>query len=308
MLKDIVAKRYAKALLSLAAKSGETETVKKDLAAVAEVYRGSRSLQSVFLSPAFSQTDKEKVMKGLSAELKVAGLSARFLEMLVKKRRFRYIREAALAYSDLLDILQGRVKATVSSSQGNEVLEADLFLCAVGRRPVSEDAGLDKLPNIKVERGFVMVDPKTLLTGESTVSAIGDVVALPGRPHPQLAHLAFVEGEFVADRLRGSIGTELVDQILQADQKTDQGINAQRDRIAQLKSKLQNDPSVDAKSLISIADVFVDKLVWIVGGDGWAYDIGYGGLDHVLASGRNVNVLVLDTEVYSNTGGQASKL
>ncbi|HET7376013.1 MAG TPA: 4Fe-4S binding protein, partial [Anaerolineae bacterium] len=111
----------------------------------------------------------------------------------------------------------------------------------------------------------------------------------------------------LVDRLRGSIGTELVDQILQADQKTDQGINAQRDRIAQLKSKLQYDPSVDAKSLISIADVFVDKLVWIVGGDGWAYDIGYGGLDHVLASGRNVNIIVLDTEVYSNTGGQMSK-
>ena len=111
----------------------------------------------------------------------------------------------------------------------------------------------------------------------------------------------------LADRLRGSIGTELVDQILQADQKTDQGINAQRDRVAQLKSKLQNVPSVDAKSLISIADVFVDKLVWIVGGDGWAYDIGYGGLDHVLASGRNVNIIVLDTEVYSNTGGQMSK-
>jgi F-type H+-transporting ATPase subunit delta len=116
MLKDIIAKRYAKALLSLAVKSGETETVKKDLAAVAEVYRGSRGLQSVFLSPAFSQSDKEKVMKGLAAEMKVAGLSARFLEMLVKKRRFRYIREASAAYSDLLDLQQGRVKATVTSA------------------------------------------------------------------------------------------------------------------------------------------------------------------------------------------------
>jgi dihydrolipoyl dehydrogenase len=95
------------------------------------------------------------------------------------------------------------VKATVSSSKGNEVLEADLFLCAVGRRPVSEDVGLDKLPQIKVERGFVMIDPKTLLTGDPNVSAIGDLVAIPGRPHPQLAHLAFVEGEFVADRLAG---------------------------------------------------------------------------------------------------------
>jgi pyruvate-ferredoxin/flavodoxin oxidoreductase len=109
------------------------------------------------------------------------------------------------------------------------------------------------------------------------------------------------------DRLRGSIGAELVDQILQADQSSDQAINAQRDRIAQLKSKLQNDQSVDAKNLISIADVLVHKMVWIVGGDGWAYDIGYGGLDHVIASGRNVNIIVLDTEVYSNTGGQMSK-
>jgi dihydrolipoamide dehydrogenase len=95
------------------------------------------------------------------------------------------------------------VKATVTTSKGTEVLEADLLLCAVGRRPVSEDVGLQKFPNIKVERGFVIIDPKTLLTGESWVSAIGDVVAIPGRPHPQLAHLAFVEGEFVADRLAG---------------------------------------------------------------------------------------------------------
>jgi pyruvate-ferredoxin/flavodoxin oxidoreductase len=109
------------------------------------------------------------------------------------------------------------------------------------------------------------------------------------------------------DRLRDSIGAELADQILQADQSSDQSINAQRDRIAQLKSKLQNDQSVDAKNLVSIADVLVNKMVWIVGGDGWAYDIGYGGLDHVLASGRNVNIIVLDTEVYSNTGGQMSK-
>ena len=91
------------------------------------------------------------------------------------------------------------VKATV----GGQVLEADLFLCAVGRRPVSEDCGLDKVPAIKVERGFVMVDPQTLLTGDPGISAIGDLVAIPGRPHPQLAHLAFVEGEFVADRLAG---------------------------------------------------------------------------------------------------------
>jgi pyruvate-ferredoxin/flavodoxin oxidoreductase len=77
--------------------------------------------------------------------------------------------------------------------------------------------------------------------------------------------------------------------------------------VAILKSKLQDDPSAEAKGLLSLADDLIRRSVWIMGGDGWAYDIGYGGLDHVLASGRNVNVLVLDTEVYSNTGGQASK-
>jgi pyruvate-ferredoxin/flavodoxin oxidoreductase len=74
-----------------------------------------------------------------------------------------------------------------------------------------------------------------------------------------------------------------------------------------LKEKLRGIKTVEARQLLSVADMLVKKSVWIVGGDGWAYDIGYGGLDHVLASGRNVNLLVLDTEVYSNTGGQASK-
>ena len=74
-----------------------------------------------------------------------------------------------------------------------------------------------------------------------------------------------------------------------------------------LKAKLANVDSIDAKNLLALADVLVKKSVWIIGGDGWAYDIGYGGLDHVIASGRNINILVLDTEVYSNTGGQASK-
>jgi pyruvate-ferredoxin/flavodoxin oxidoreductase len=81
----------------------------------------------------------------------------------------------------------------------------------------------------------------------------------------------------------------------------------QRGRVQLLKERLQNVNTPQAKELLSIADVFVKKSVWIVGGDGWAYDIGYGGLDHVIASGRNVNILVLDTEVYSNTGGQMSK-
>jgi len=108
-------------------------------------------------------------------------------------------------------------------------------------------------------------------------------------------------------RLVPQIGEELAQAILNADQKSEQGIFAQRERIAALKAKLAGADTLDARDLISVADSLVKKSVWIVGGDGWAYDIGYGGLDHVLASGRNVNVLVLDTEVYSNTGGQASK-
>lgn len=121
---------------------------------------------------------------------------------------------------------------------------------------------------------------------------------------------------------RDLIGTDLVEDILFADQIEEADINAQRARIAQLKARLNEilassddnlqsfDKAQDKSpiaNLLSMADIFVKKSVWIVGGDGWAYDIGYGGLDHVLASGRNVNVLVLDTEVYSNTGGQMSK-
>jgi pyruvate-ferredoxin/flavodoxin oxidoreductase len=108
-------------------------------------------------------------------------------------------------------------------------------------------------------------------------------------------------------RLAGSVGEELVTAILNAKQKDEADIYEQRQRVDLLKEKLATLNSADARQLISVVDMLVKKSVWIVGGDGWAYDIGYGGLDHVLASGRNVNVLVLDTEVYSNTGGQASK-
>ena len=108
-------------------------------------------------------------------------------------------------------------------------------------------------------------------------------------------------------RLSGSIGEELANALLGAPQKDEADIFEQRQRVDLLKEKLQGLDSADAKQLRILADMLVKKSVWIVGGDGWAYDIGYGGLDHVLASGRNVNVLVLDTEVYSNTGGQASK-
>ncbi len=92
-----------------------------------------------------------------------------------------------------------------------------------------------------------------------------------------------------------------------ASQKSQTEIDAQRDRVAALKSKLEQSDSIIAKRLFHVADYLVKKSVWIIGGDGWAYDIGYGGLDHVLASGENVNVMILDTEVYSNTGGQMSK-
>ncbi len=111
----------------------------------------------------------------------------------------------------------------------------------------------------------------------------------------------------LVDRLRGVIGDELADGLLNADQSDEAGIDAQRERVAQLKARLEGRDDPASRDLLSLADVLVRKSVWIVGGDGWAYDIGYGGLDHVLASGRNVNILVLDTEVYSNTGGQASK-
>src|SRR6266581_3454843 len=105
------------------------------------------------------------------------------------------------------------------------------------------------------------------------------------------------------------VGEELAREILNADQSNEAGIKAQRERVAKLKERLQEAESMELRvqNLLSVADALVNKSVWIIGGDGWAYDIGFGGLDHVLASGRNVNILVLDTEVYSNTGGQSSK-
>jgi pyruvate-ferredoxin/flavodoxin oxidoreductase len=108
-------------------------------------------------------------------------------------------------------------------------------------------------------------------------------------------------------QLASVLGDELVKGLREADQSDEAGIRAQRERITRLKKKLEKSADPKAKDLLSIADVLARKSVWIIGGDGWAYDIGYGGLDHVLAAGRDVNILVLDTEVYSNTGGQASK-
>ena len=112
--------------------------------------------------------------------------------------------------------------------------------------------------------------------------------------------------------LHDVIGAELADSILFAEQLNEAHVNAQREQVTALKARIaellpDSEYAPKLENLLSMADVFVKKDVWIVGGDGWAYDIGYGGLDHVLASGRNVNVLVMDTEVYSNTGGQMSK-
>lgn len=116
-------------------------------------------------------------------------------------------------------------------------------------------------------------------------------------------------------RLRDAIGAELADALLNADQSDEAGVQAQRARVGALKERLEHlrSETTDAElqsliaHLLAVSDKLVRKSVWIIGGDGWAYDIGFGGLDHVLASGKNVKLLVLDTEVYSNTGGQASK-
>jgi len=113
--------------------------------------------------------------------------------------------------------------------------------------------------------------------------------------------------ETILKQISSTVGQDLVDSILNADQSTETGIAEQRARIKTLKEKLNNVKNDDAKRLLSMIDSLVKRSIWILGGDGWAYDIGFGGLDHVIATGKNVNILVLDTEVYSNTGGQNSK-
>jgi pyruvate-ferredoxin/flavodoxin oxidoreductase len=113
--------------------------------------------------------------------------------------------------------------------------------------------------------------------------------------------------ELLVARQAGAIGEELTKSLLGAAQNTETEVNQQRERVKALREKLEGNKSSDSRNLLAIADTLVRKSVWILGGDGWAFDIGFGGLDHVLGSGKNVNVLVLDTEVYSNTGGQASK-
>ncbi len=115
------------------------------------------------------------------------------------------------------------------------------------------------------------------------------------------------QAQTLLKRMASMIGQDLVDAILSADQHDEAGIEEQRERIRILTEKLKGDNSYDAQHLLSLQDYLVRKSVWIFGGDGWAYDIGYSGVDHVIATGKNVNLLVLDTEVYSNTGGQMSK-
>ncbi len=105
----------------------------------------------------------------------------------------------------------------------------------------------------------------------------------------------------------GPIGERLAGELLDADQTTEAGIRSQRERVRALRQVLALLTTAEARRLEALADYLVKKSIWLVGGDGWAYDIGYGGLDHILASQRDVNILVLDTEVYSNTGGQQSK-
>jgi pyruvate-ferredoxin/flavodoxin oxidoreductase len=119
------------------------------------------------------------------------------------------------------------------------------------------------------------------------------------------AHVA--AARTLLERLAPQVGDTLSRDLLGADQSSEAGIVAQRERVAALKRKLASLPSAEVRRLETLADYLVKKSVWLVGGDGWAYDIGYGGLDHVLAGRRDINVLVLDTEVYSNTGGQQSK-
>ncbi len=107
--------------------------------------------------------------------------------------------------------------------------------------------------------------------------------------------------------LKPQLGEEFVDNLINSPQNLESEITAQRIRVKQLKEKLQHIEMSEAKHLFSVADQLVHRSIWLVGGDGWAYDIGAGGLDHALSTGKNINVLVLDTEVYSNTGGQSSK-
>ena len=113
--------------------------------------------------------------------------------------------------------------------------------------------------------------------------------------------------EYLLKQLAGEVGDELVKALIEADQNNEAEIASQRQRVVELEKRLDNCDSLEARRLREISGALVRRSVWIVGGDGWAYDIGFGGLDHALTTGRDINILILDTGVYSNTGGQASK-
>ena len=115
------------------------------------------------------------------------------------------------------------------------------------------------------------------------------------------------QAEMKLDRLRGIVGDKLATRIIESPQQVESQIQAQRKRVDKLKTRLEEIDTPEAKGLLAMADHFIRRSIWIVGGDGWAYDIGSSGLDHALASGLDINILIMDTEVYSNTGGQMSK-
>ena len=127
-------------------------------------------------------------------------ISAEF-EKSMRRRGIKSLTGAKLEKVEVFN--ETSVRAIVTTSKGVQTLEAEMFLCAVGRRPVTENLNLEAFPKVKIERGFVMVDQQTMLTGESWLSAIGDCVAVAGRPHPQLAHLASAEGIFAVERVAG---------------------------------------------------------------------------------------------------------
>ncbi|MBI5189792.1 MAG: ATP synthase F1 subunit delta [Nitrospirae bacterium] len=131
MLKDIIAKRYGKALLALATQANSTEAVKKDLDAVAATFKASKGLQSVFMNPSFSNDDRAKVLKGLMAEMKLSDLSVKFLDLLLDKGRFRYVAEVAHSYSELLDLAQGKVKASVTTAEPLSAADLDRLKASV---------------------------------------------------------------------------------------------------------------------------------------------------------------------------------
>ena len=163
MLKDIIARRYAKALLSLASQAGKSDEVRADLEAVAAMYGSSRDLQEVFLNPSFGAEDRAGVLKGLVSQMKLSELSGRFIVLLGDKGRFRYIREAAASYAELLDLAQGRVKATVTTATAlsdAEVAKLSAKVATLVGKTVELDVEVDPslIGGIKTRIGSTVYD------------------------------------------------------------------------------------------------------------------------------------------------------